>query len=687
MSPSLNKGNAAKSDLFSHLEDDLQFLSPYFLGSYGENNDVLEKLLVEFVRDHVYWRRNFHPEDIPPITTAMTSSQSYQESNAKIRQALHSLTAKLKRSVPFFNPRYIGHMSSDLLMPGLLAQLITAFYNPNNITSESGAVTLEMELEVGKQFARMFGFNLDKALGPVAWGHLTSGGTSANYESLWNFRAAKLYPIALIDAYKKMQFKLDFSSTQFKDIAQYSLWQAMNFSIDEVLDLRRTVFSLIEKEYDKDTLKEFIALVEDSRIETLGPVQFFAEHWQLEPPVVVVPATAHYSWERAMRVLGFGSASLVKVPLTRTMRMDGAELDRVLSKLRANCVPVLAVIGVLGTTEFGTIDPINEIVEIRNKHSELGLNYYVHVDAAWGGYLASIFREPDGSFAPLKEVSGKLKYFPSQAVYDSFAALSEVDSITIDPHKLGYLPFGTGGIVVRNREIVKLLSAKADYVFEESEEPDFSQIGQYILEGSKPGANAAAAYVAHSVLPLDNKNFGRAIRQTVRSAEYFFDKLKLLKKQLHDKVCVIVPIEPDSNLVTIAINPVGNSSLSVLNYFSERIYQHLIHDSGSPVQNKEFLGSKTKLAINHLNEAERNSLFKMLHINNQDSEKYRNASIFILRHTLMNPWLSAKNDGSNYIDKYCEYLEKIILETLNDLNYSCENNVTIPLIKTKKKFP
>src|SRR5690606_20780562 len=44
-------------------------IHPCFLGPYGENDALLEKLVVEFLRDHVYWRRNFHPEDPPAIPT------------------------------------------------------------------------------------------------------------------------------------------------------------------------------------------------------------------------------------------------------------------------------------------------------------------------------------------------------------------------------------------------------------------------------------------------------------------------------------------------------------------------------------------------------------------------------------------------------------------------------------------
>jgi len=649
----------------AHLSNNLQFLSPYFLGAYAENNDILESLLIEFVRDHIYWRRNFHPEDKPPITPQMMNQPSYLDAMAKIRTELHSLTAKLKRSVPFYNPRYIGHMSSDLMMPALLAQLITNFYNPNNITGESGPVTLKMELQVGEQFAKMFGFNTDKSKSPCAWGHLTSGGTSANYESLWNFRAAKYYPVAIVTALKhlKLESELEFYSDDFKPIDDYTCWELINFSIEKVLEFRHIVLSEVLEKFGKDQLIELQQTIEENRIETLGPAQFFAEHWQLKPAVVIVPATAHYSWEKAMRVMGIGSASLLKVPLTDSMRMDEHELRRIVENLRAQNIPILAIVGVLGTTEFGTIDPIDEIVRLKKEMSEKGLDFSIHVDAAWGGYLTSIFRKPDGQLVPFEEVKQGLHYFPSKRVYQSFASLKQVDSITIDPHKQGYLPFGTGGFIAKNQDIVRLLTASADYVFSASEEPDLLQIGQYILEGSKPGANAAAAYVAHAVLPLDNQNFGRVIRQTVRSAEYFFDKLKSLKKKLAGKVCLTIPFEPDSNLVTIAINPHGNQSIDVMNQFSEEIYQQLTHDADAPVQSKEFLGSKTHLSIDNLNKQEQTNLFKKLHLFNKESSTKRGDKVFILRHTLMNPWLSASNEGKNYLDKYCEYLEGLLLAT------------------------
>ena len=148
----------------------LEFLAPYFIGPYGENNDVFEGILTELIRDHIYWRRNIHPEDLPAISTFASQSPEYQSAIAKTRAELHKLTADLKQSVPFFSPRYIGHMCSDLFMPGLIAQMVTTLYNPNNVSFEAATVTVNLELEVGNQFATMFGFNTDKKQSPCAWG-------------------------------------------------------------------------------------------------------------------------------------------------------------------------------------------------------------------------------------------------------------------------------------------------------------------------------------------------------------------------------------------------------------------------------------------------------------------------------------------------------------------------------------
>ena len=65
------------------------------------------------------------------------------------------LLGELKAGVPFFSPRYVGHMSSDLTMASLIGYFATLLYNPNNVAAEASPVTTRMELEVADQLARM----------------------------------------------------------------------------------------------------------------------------------------------------------------------------------------------------------------------------------------------------------------------------------------------------------------------------------------------------------------------------------------------------------------------------------------------------------------------------------------------------------------------------------------------------
>ena len=151
--------------------------------TYGEN-DPSSRSWFEFLRDHVYWRRNFHPEDPPAIPTTAAQQPGYLAFEAKLRRELHQLSAALKRSVPFHSPRYIGHMASDLLLPGLAAQILTLPYNPNNVSEDAAPVTIDLEVQVGLQLARMLGYPDDPGRVECAFGHLTSGGTVANYQAL-----------------------------------------------------------------------------------------------------------------------------------------------------------------------------------------------------------------------------------------------------------------------------------------------------------------------------------------------------------------------------------------------------------------------------------------------------------------------------------------------------------------------
>lgn len=621
-----------------------------FLGPYGENDTLLEKLVVEFLRDHVYWRRNFHPEDPPAIPTGAARHPAYLELEARMRRELHALSAALKRSVPFHSPRYIGHMASDLLLPGLAAQLLTLPYNPNNVCEDAAPVTVDLEVKVGLQLARMLGYPADPAQPGCAFGHLTSGGTVANYQALRLALALKAFPVALRAS--GVAVEMEGACGGFDDD-----WQAFNLGVDEGIALveqwQRWLTTLSPEDATRWRVR-----VQSERVETLGLTGFFSRHPTLRVPCVYAPVTAHYSWSKGLKLLGLGRAQLSLLP-ERDMRLDADALEEALQRCMRARQPVLMAVGVLGTTEHGMIDPVDRIVDARDRFQAQGLGFSVHVDAAWGGYLATMFRNPDGKLRTRAQVGEGLENFPGESVHAAFAALGRTDSVTVDPHKLGYLPYGAGAFVCRDHRAMTLLSEEADYVFNGPVSDDymtrFRQLGQYIPEGSKAGASAAAVYVMHKVLPLDHAHFGQLPRQTVAAAEAFRRRAERAAHELSDVAHLCVPFAPDSNLVCVAVNLGGNRDVEHANRFVRTLHDDLRCDPARPLQVKEFFGSMTTLRAASLGERPLRRILDALDLDPASMDAVTD-HLVILRHTLMNPYLIDATNGISYIDRYFEYL-------------------------------
>jgi glutamate/tyrosine decarboxylase-like PLP-dependent enzyme len=627
-----------------------RMLDACFLGPYGENDGLLEKLVVEFLRDHVYWRRNFHPEDPPAIPTHAAQHPEYQAFEARLRRELHQLSAALKKSVPFHSPRYLGHMVSDLLIPGLAAQILTLPYNPNNVSEDAAPVTVDMEVQAGLQLARMFGYPHDPARSECAFGHLTSGGTLANYQALRLALALKAFPVALLAA-------------RVPDIGlPDDDWVAFNLGPEAGTALleRWTTWLATLRNGERRHWRE---RVEAHRFEQLGIAGFFSSHPQLRVPRVLAPITAHYSWSKGLKLLGLGRDQLQLLP-ERGMRLDADALEQTLADCERDRQPVLLAVAVLGTTEYGTVDPVDAVVDARDRWQARGLGFGVHVDGAWGGYLATLFRNPDGSLRAIDEVRRDYRHFPQPEVHAAFAALARTDSITVDPHKLGYLPYGAGAFVCRDHRPMALLAEAADYVFHTTSAEDYlaryRHLGRFIPEGSKSGAAAAAVYVTHKVLPLDHAHFGLLLRQTVLAAEAFHARAQAFALEIADVAHATVPFAPDSNLVCLALNPVGNADVGRANAFARALHDELRCDPSQPLQLKQFFGSMTTLRPEALGEREMHGILRSLALDpatlgNDEGDGDR---LVILRHTLMNPYLIDHENGISYIDLYFDHLAR-----------------------------
>jgi glutamate/tyrosine decarboxylase-like PLP-dependent enzyme len=293
-----------------------------------------------------------------------------------------------------------------------------------------------------------------------------------------------------------------------------------------------------------------------------------------------------------------------------------------------------------------------------------GLGFGVHVDAAWGGYLATLFREADGRLRPLADMREEYRDFPAPEVHAAVGALGQADSITVDPHKLGYLPYGAGAFLCRDQRAMALLAEDADYVFTPYEGGDyferFRQLGRYIPEGSKPGAAAAAVYVTHRVLPLDHEHFGQLPRESIVATEAFRTGATRFAARLQDRVTCRIPFEPDSNLICLALNPAGNRDVATMNRFVRALHRDLCYDPRQPLQSREFFGSMTTLRPEVLGAEETAGILASLGLDpaTLDAGGDDDDRLVILRHTLMNPFLLDTGNGISYLELYFEHLER-----------------------------
>jgi aromatic-L-amino-acid decarboxylase len=152
---------------------------------------------------------------------------------------------------------------------------------------------------------------------------------------------------------------------------------------------------------------------------------------------VYVGEHAHASMVKAARTAGIAAARVRRIRSTPALRMDADDLRRrVIADRRAGLIPVL-ISAAAGTTSTGTVDPLADIAQVAEDEG-----VWFHVDGAYGGFFQLTER-------------GRAR----------LAGIERADSITLDPHKSLFLPFGTGALVFRARdELRRAFSGEADYL-------------------------------------------------------------------------------------------------------------------------------------------------------------------------------------------------------------------------------
>src|SRR5579859_33434 len=207
---------------------------------------------------------------------------------------------------------------------------------------------------------------------------------------------------------------------------------------------------------------------------------------------ILASEQAHYTHKRISSVL---QLEFEAVACDDRGRMDMEALES-----RVKKGDVGTVVATLGTTATGSVDPLPEILALRERYE-----FRVHVDAAYGGYFKLV-----SNLAP-----------PAK---NSFAKIAGGDSIVIDPHKHGLQPYGCGCVLFRDAAVGKLYKHESPYTYFSSAE---LHLGEISLECSRPGAAAAALWATQKLLPLAHGGeFAQGLEAGREAALHIYERLK-----------------------------------------------------------------------------------------------------------------------------------------------------------------
>ncbi len=183
---------------------------------------------------------------------------------------------------------------------------------------------------------------------------------------------------------------------------------------------------------------------------------------------IVGSEQAHYTHQRISAVLKLEYAPIAA---DRRGRMSMEALE---AELRKGDVGTVVV--TLGTTALGAVDPLDEVLALRDRYG-----FRVHVDGAYGGYFRLI---PEALDEPARR---------------AFQAIGQADSIVIDPHKHGLQPYGCGCVLFRSPGVGRFYKHDSPYTYFTSKD---LHLGEISLECSRAGAAAVALWATQRLLPL-----------------------------------------------------------------------------------------------------------------------------------------------------------------------------------------
>ena len=655
-----------------------------FLGPKGENADELERLLLEVLRDHVFWRRNFHPRDPRLIDERDKRTEAFDDMSARLRDELSKILAELKRAAPLYSPRQVAHIVSDPSLPAFVGYFAGLLYNQNNVVAEVSPETVREERAYFKALAQMVGYPtfLPETLprdartrrAAYSWGHLCSGGTVANLEALWIARNIRLYPLAVrlaaedTDKFTSMEdLEVTTAEGERAALGALSTWQLSNLPIDAITDLHLRIKATLGDGPPKRAQAFQEAL---PSVRKAGLASFLLQYNRTFPddparlPKVLISQATHYCWQKNMDLVGLGADALEHLPVDDRIRLNPEALRERLEQCIEERQPVLGVVSIVGTTEEGAIDPLHEIEAVRDEVADDGLTFWHHCDAAFGGFFSSLLpKTDDGDFVPPEDLDDDLAgpnglVGPDNA--EALTSLPETDSLTIDPHKFGYVPYPAGAVLFRDYHVRDAIAYKAPYLADDDRAGFGGFLGQWTLEGSRPGAVAVSCYLSQAMVPLTPDGHGRFMRNCMEANQDLFAALRNRFAATEGELALRPFHRPETVAFCFVIAPdEGVESVASLNAYTNRIWQQMTVDGREDINQYDFLLSRTEVDVAGYAHVLEDLLPADVVAEAADNDE----TLTLLRTCLMNPFQTDWNteDGS-FAERVADFLYDVALE-------------------------
>lgn len=282
------------------------------------------------------------------------------------------------QAVNVASPYFVGHMTSAIPFFMVHLKTIVAALNQNVVKLETSKVVSVIEKQVIAKIHRLIFENTGAFYREhvqnteTTLGTFVEGGTTANLTALWVARNARLAPVPGFDG--------------------------------------------VETDGMAEALKAY----------------------DMDQAVVLVSRLGHYSLRKSAGILGLGNKHVIPVETDRRNKLDTRALRHKIRELEEGPkkTAIIAVVGIAGATETGTVDPLDEMADICAEH---GIHF--HVDAAWGGPTL---------------LSERYRHLLN--------GIKKADSVTIDGHKQFYMPMSCGMVYFKDPTHMDVVAYHANYV-------------------------------------------------------------------------------------------------------------------------------------------------------------------------------------------------------------------------------